>query len=240
MSAAAHEDKKSVTDYLASLTWDNTPRLDRWLIDCAGAEDTPYVRAASRVMLVAAVRRARHPGCRFDVMPVLEGPQGCGKSSALRLLAVDDAWFTDVAPIDEADVRRIIEATEGKWIVEAAEMRSLLESTSDADADREAAPRRVDTLKSFLSRSADEARMPYHREQTRVPRGFVVVGTTGSTKGYLTDTGNRRFWPVTVQRFDLGRLAQIRDQLWAEAAVAETAGEPLHLGQLDQQPASAV
>jgi predicted P-loop ATPase len=30
---------KSVVDYLDSLVWDATPRLDRWLIDCAGATD---------------------------------------------------------------------------------------------------------------------------------------------------------------------------------------------------------
>jgi len=82
---------ESVIDYLNSLAWDETPRLDRWLVECAGADDSPYVRAVSRAMLIAAVRRARHPGCRFDQMPVLEGPQGCGKSAALRVLA--DAWL---------------------------------------------------------------------------------------------------------------------------------------------------
>jgi hypothetical protein len=35
---ANQEPKKSVTDYLGSLSWDGTPRIDRWLIDCASAE----------------------------------------------------------------------------------------------------------------------------------------------------------------------------------------------------------
>jgi len=208
--------KRSVTDYLDSLVWDGTPRLDRWLVDFAGADDTSYVRAASRAMLVAAVRRARHPGCRFEQMPVLEGPQGSGKSRALRLLAIEDAWFADALPRLDADARQVIEATHGKWIVEASELGGM--TASDAAA-----------LKSFLSRSHDEARMAYDRDRTRMPRQFVVVGTTSSAD-YLRDTtGNRRFWPVSVRRFDLGRLVEIRDQLWAEAAVAEAAGESINL-----------
>ena len=34
-----------VRDYLDSLKWDGTARLDAWLITCGGAKDTPYVRA---------------------------------------------------------------------------------------------------------------------------------------------------------------------------------------------------
>jgi predicted P-loop ATPase len=207
--------EKSVTDYLNALVWDGVPRLDRWLVDLAGAEDSAYVRAVSRAMLVAAVRRARHPGCRFDQMPVIEGPQGCGKSRALAVLAVEDAWFSDFLPLADGDVRKLIEATHGKWIVEASELAGMSRSDSAA-------------LKSFLSRPADEARMAYQRTPTRVPRHFMVVGTTGATD-YLRDTGNRRFWPVRVVRFDLARLAEIRDQLWAEAAIAEAAGEALDL-----------
>lgn len=230
MSEVTQEHKKSVTDYLTTLDWDGIPRLDRWLIDCAGAEDTSYVRAVSRAMLVAAVRRARSPGCPFDQLPVLSGPQGSCKSSALRVLAVDDAWFTDDLPLRDADTRRILEATAGKWIVEASELKSLLERDADDEEDRELAPRRRPAaFKAFLSRTHDEARMAYAREVSRVPRQFMVVGTTCELD-YLTEaTGNRRILPVTIQHFDLDRLRAMRDQLWAEAVVAEATGEPIRL-----------
>lgn len=71
--------------------------------------------------------------------------------------------------------------------------------------------------------------MPYQRERTRVPRPFVVVGTTGVSDYLVAATGNRRILPVHVVRFDLDRLRAVRDQLWAEAAVAEATGEPIHL-----------
>jgi predicted P-loop ATPase len=88
----------------------------------------------------------------------------------------------------------------------------------------------VAALKSCLSRQRDEARMAYGHKNTQVPRQFVLVGTINDTDGYLKDqTGNRRFWPVRVQGFDLDRLRADRDQLWAEAAEAEAMGETIRL-----------
>lgn len=207
---------KTFTDYVDSLSWDGTPRLDRWLIDYAGAEDTPYVRAASRMLFVAAVRRARQPGCRFDQMLVIDGPQGCGKSSALRLLAVEDAWFTDDVAVVAEDASRVIEATSGKWIVEVSELSGM--GRSDMDA-----------LKTFLSRTHDEARLAYQKMASRVARSFVVVGTTCETSYFVNYVGSRRLVPVHVRRFDLERLRVVRDQLWAEAVVAEAAGESIYV-----------
>ena len=205
-----------VRDYLGTLAWDHEPRIERWLIDYAGAPDTPYVRAVSRIVLVAACRRIRKPGAKYDEMLILESPQGTEKSAGLRALSINDDWFTDDLPLG-SDTRRFMESTAGKWIVEAGELKGM--GRSDVSA-----------LKACLSRQRDEARMAYGHKNTRVARQFVIIGTTNETDGYLRDaTGNRRFWPVRVQRFDLGRLRADRDQLWAEAAVAEAAGESIRL-----------
>jgi hypothetical protein len=71
-----------MSDYLDAQRWDGRPRLDRWLITFLGAEDTPLNRAIGRKVLIAAVRRVRQPGCKFDYVMVLEGEQGTGKSTA--------------------------------------------------------------------------------------------------------------------------------------------------------------
>ncbi len=205
-----------VRDYLDGLRWDGAKRIDRWLIDYAKANDTAFVRAISRIVLVAGVRRVRQPGCKYDEMLVLESEQGTNKSSALGALAGRDDWFTDDLPLG-ADTKRQMETMGGKWIIEAGELKGM--SKGDVAA-----------LKSFLSRRVDEARMAYGRKKKVLPRQSIIIGTTNETQGYLKDsTGNRRFWPVSIGAFDAGAIRRDRDQLWAEAAVAEAAGESIRL-----------
>ncbi len=195
-----------VLDYLDALEeWDGVNRVEEWLIRYAGVEDSPYVRAVSRLVLVAAVRRVRQPGCKFDEMLILEGAQGTLKSSALKALCPDPAWFTDDFKLG-LDTKTQMERTLGKWIVEAGELKGM--SASDQN-----------DMKSNLSRSVDEARMAYGRETMVVPRQYVFIGTTNEGQ-YLRDpTGDRRYWPVTItQPFDLAGLLADRDQIWAEAS----------------------
>lgn len=205
-----------VKDYLESVRWDAKPRLDTWLIDYAGAEDSAYTRAVGALMLVAAVRRVRQPGCKFDEMVVFEQQtQGTDKSSALAILAVNEEWFSDDLPLN-ADTQKVIERMRGRWIMEAAELSGMRRAD-------------VEHLKSFLSRQIDRARMAYGHFVVEAPRQCIVVGTTNKGQ-YLRDTtGNRRFWPVSVAKFDLAALKRDRDQLWAEAAQREGEGESIRL-----------
>ena len=75
-----------VVDYLDGLVWDRVPRLGQWVVRYLAAPDTPLNREFGRLMLIAAVRRARHPGTKFDQIVVLEGREGTGKSSAIKIL----------------------------------------------------------------------------------------------------------------------------------------------------------
>lgn len=67
--------------------------------------------------------------------------------------------------------------------------------------------------------------MQYKRSVEDFPRECVMVSCTMNRK-YLRDkTGNRRFWPVKVGSIDLDKLRADVDQLWAEAAHRQAAGE---------------
>jgi hypothetical protein len=205
-----------VRDYLNSLQWDGTPRINRWLEAYGGAPDSAYHQAVASIVLIAAVKRIRHPGCKYDEMLVLESDQGLNKSSALRALCPQDEWFSDDLPLN-VDAKQIIERTLGKWIIEA----------SDLAGKRKA---EVEHLKAMLSRQVDgPARLAYAHFPVERARQFILIGTTNS-KRYLTDaTGARRFWPVTVQTFHVKAILRDRDQLWAEASVREAAGESIRL-----------
>jgi predicted P-loop ATPase len=205
-----------VRDWLASLKWDGMPRIDNWLITYAGAKDTPLNRAIGRIFLIAAVRRVRCPGCKFDTMPVFESSQGLNKSMALRTLAFRPEWFTDNLPLN-ADSKEVIEQTRGVWIAEFAELSGI-------------GKRDIDHVKSFLSRQDDRARPAYGRRSERVPRQYIAAGTTNDDV-YLLDTENRRFWPVKIKTFDTEALKRDVEQLWAEAAYYEAQGEPITLQQ---------
>ena len=207
-----------VKEYLDHLEWDGTPRLDMWLVECAKVVDSPYVRAISAIVLIAAVRRIREPGAKYDELLVIEGIQGQNKSSALRALCPRPEWFSDDLPLNTTS-QRIIEATLGKWIIEAADL-----------AGRRRAE--IEHLKASLSRQFDgPARMAYAHLPVERPRQFIIIGTTNSP-AYLADpTGNRRFWPVAIETFDLKKVAGLRDQLWAEANVREAKGASIRLAE---------
>ena len=211
-----------VREWLRSLTWDGTERLDTMLVDHLGCMDSNYVRAVARKWLCGAVARVFDPGCRFQYMLVLESPeQGIGKSTFGRILAGDDWFNDDIAAVDGKDA---IEALQGAWIVEMAELHTL----SKAE---------VEKTKAFISRQTDKMRPAYGRRVRLFPRQTVFIGTTNE-EVYLKDaTGNRRFWPVLchVRRMDEGRLNAEREQLFAEAVARYDSGEPLYLEDRDTE-----
>jgi predicted P-loop ATPase len=204
-----------VRQYLDGLEWDGKERVGSWLIEYAKAEDNEYVRTVGALVLVAAVRRVRNPGCKFDEMLVLESSQGTGKSTALAILAVRDDWFADDLPLD-SDSKVVMERTAGRWLVELAELKGMRRGA-------------VEHVKAMVSRQIDKARPAYGRMAVEQARQCVFFGTTNDG-AYLRDmTGNRRFWPVKIGRFDLGALRRDCDQLWAEAAAREAEGVSIRL-----------
>lgn len=199
-----------VLDYLDSLIWDRQPRLDRWLTTYMGAADTELNRAISRLSLIAAVRRAYNPGTKFDQVIVLEGPQGQGKSEAIEVLAGAEN-FSDQSILG-VDDRKQQELTEGVWLYEIGELSGLRKAE-------------IEHVKAFASRKNDRARPAYGRYTVSQPRRTVFFASTNQSVYLQDDTGNRRFWPVTVSRIALAALRRDRDQLWAEAAVREAEAE---------------
>ena len=225
MSAVASDRRfHPVRDWLATLKWDGSPRMDAWLTKAFGAEDTDYVAAVAAKILIAAVRRVRFPGCKFDHMPILEGAQGIGKSKTLAALFGAD-WLADSLP-PQLDSRDAALGLVGIWAVELAEIEQIIRAE-------------VEVIKAFLSRPIDRFRAPYGRGFLTYPRQCILVGTTNSADYLRDDTGNRRFWPFRCTRADVEWISLNRDQLWAEASAREDAGEPTYLENPDVQAEAA-
>jgi predicted P-loop ATPase len=194
--------------------WDKKNRLDSWVAEYLGCKDTPLNRAIGRKFLIAAVRRARVPGCKFDNITVLEGPEGKLKSTAISVLA-GDAFFSDQSVLGARD-KEVQEQLSGIWMHESADLTGLKKAE-------------VNHVKAFASRQSDRARPAYGRVLERKPRRGVLTATTNDEVYLQSDTGNRRFWSLAVGDIDIEALRRDRLQLLGEAAFYESEGESLVL-----------
>lgn len=207
-----------VVDYLTGIKWDRQPRLDTLFIDYLGAEDTPYTRAVTRKAFTAAVARAMTPGCKYDNMLILCGPQGIGKSTILDKMS--HGWFND--SIRTFEGKEASELLQGVWIIEVAELDAFRRTD-------------VSCIKQFLSLTSDRYRQAYGRNVTEFKRRCVFFGTCNNIDFLQDTTGNRRFWPVdtraqmpTKDVFNDLTSDEI-DQVWAEAYFRFITGEQIFL-----------
>jgi putative DNA primase/helicase len=202
-----------VRDYLNSLEWDQTPRLDNWLSEYLGVEPSPFVAAVGTRWMISAVARIFRPGCQADYTLLFEGKQGIQKSKALQILAGDD-WFTDhISDLGSKDSRIELH---GKWIIEFSELATVRRGE-------------LEKVKAFLTARIDHFRMPYGRRSEAVPRSCVFAASVNDQTPFTDPTGNRRWWPVRCGVIAIGALRRDRDQLWAEAYARFKAGQVWYL-----------
>ena len=209
-SVALEHPRNRIGEWLDSLKWDGTERIDWLLPTYLGAESSGYNAAVLRTLIRGAIWRAKEPGCKYDYLVVLVGDQGLGKSQFIRNMAHEDGWFNDNFASVTGDTA--VEKLRGLWFAEFAELLAT-KSTKDVEA-----------VKAFITQRSDIIRPKYARETEHRPRGCVFVGSTNDLS-FLTDkTGNRRFLPVETgvheavgDVFDEEACGPVFEQAWAEA-----------------------
>ena len=211
--------RNPIKEALNALSWDGMPRLDTFFADVAGVEDNEYSRAVASKTFIAAVARVMEPGCKVDSVLVLEGVQGAKKSSLLELLgavAGERYVLTTKVQLGNKDTLQNIS---GAWFVLIDEFASFRKAE-------------VDDLKAFITQRKDRFRFPYDRLPKEMARRCIFLATINNTEAkYLEDvTGGRRFWPLEVKStVDLKKVAEIRDQVWAEAVARYKAKEDWYI-----------
>ena len=164
---------------------------------------------AMQRMMIGAVARAYNPGCTMSWLPILVGAQGVGKSQFSRSL-VPDKLFTEISTPLEVLMKEQYRLHVG-WLLELPEVDNYFNT------------RNVENFKNLITTRVDEVRYPYASLPSKLPRRFVMIGTTNRNQFLVDPTGNRRFIPLEVGSNFLipwERLAQERDALWAAAVKA--------------------
>lgn len=205
----AEREYHPIRQMIEAIQWDGVSRIENLFIKWLKCEDTPYTREVTRLVFAGGIHRLYNPGCKFDDVCVLVGTsQGEGKSTFIRWLALSDTFFTEVTEIEG---QKGVEAIEGAWICEIAELLAVTKA------------KEVEAVKSYITKLVDHYRRPFEKRTTDYKRQCVFVGTTNKSQ-FLTDkTGNRRWYPLKVNSvgYDLfDHEDEIKNdimQCWAEA-----------------------
>jgi predicted P-loop ATPase len=187
---------------LALPPWDETPRLDTWLMQIGGVIDKPYSRVVSRLLPVSMVARVMDPGCLYRFVVILEGPEEYRKSTLVQALAGQD-WYIPLAIGLETKESHMM--LQGAWVAEMPELDSL----SRTEETR---------LKAFITMREDAYIPKYSNFRVQTPRRTIFIGTTNEETYLKGQTGNTRFLPLTLTRpVDVETFVAMREQLLAEA-----------------------
>lgn len=227
MSFSKKHSRNLAKEHLESVKWDGKPRLDTLFIDTLGVEDDPagYSRAVTRRWLVGAVKRVYEPGCKFEMVPMLTGEQGIGKSTLIRRLASPTFFNSGLRGMKDKDDK--IDLL-GNWIIELGEITAFKRST-------------IEDIKQFISDQEDKYSEPYGKLSVPHPRKSVFIGTTNESEFLKDSTGNRRFFPLECSseriKLDPKNPASLTDdyilQVLAEAREAYQAGEKCYIEPAD-------
>lgn len=194
--------------WLSSLEWDGVPRIEKFLPLYMGTIDAEYERAVGLYLWTALAGRTMEPGCKVDMVPILVGGQGVGKSSGVQALVPHVDFYTEIR-LDESD-DDIARKMRGTLVGELAELRGLRNSD-------------LERIKAFVTRTHEKWTPKYMEFATTFARRLVMIGTTNEDD-FLTDEENRRWLPVRTSGVDVEGIKRDRDQLWAEALQVWLAG----------------
>lgn len=189
--------------WLTSIEWDGVSRVDSFAARYWGCEPSPYARAVSRYLWSALAGRVLDPGCKADMVPIMSGAQGVGKSQSTAAICPDPQFFTEVSFSEAAvDLSRKMR---GCLVAEIGELHGLHTTA-------------IERIKAFVTRTHENWVPKYKEFAVTFPRRLVFIGTSNEIEFLADDTGNRRWLPITVGACRPDDIRRDRDQLWAEAA----------------------
>lgn len=193
--------------------WDGVLRVASFFDRYFKVEPSPYATAVSLYAWTALAGRVMAPGCQADMIPVLVGEQGAGKSTGLAAMAPTPETFKTIhVGLKDSDLSRKMR---GLLVGEMAELGGL---SRKAEADG---------IKAWVTNKIENWTPKYLEYETAFARRCVFFGTTNDESFLGDDTGERRWLPLTMSAggsVDVAGVARDREQLWAEGLALWRAG----------------
>lgn len=221
---ADKDQRNGVLDWLESLKWDGEERIEEFFPKFFKTQQNPFSRVGFKHWLVGAVSRIYQAGAPMDLVLIVKGKQGIGKSLFFKRLATpsfarqEEHLYSDTK-IDFNKSKDSYEQLEGVWIYEWKELAGM--NMSDQES-----------IKAFVDKTEDKFRRSYGRRNVEIKRRVAFGGTTNEKTPLRDRTGNRRFivyeskleqHECYINKDDIF-TEEYRDQLLAEAIALYKSG----------------
>lgn len=128
----------------------------------------------------------------LDIVPVIKGPQGCGKTTFIQNLIpskYQNELINTGVTLKIGDKDFLMEIL-SYWIIELGEFMDSFDKS------------KIDEIKNFISKNYDNLRRPYCSHTKRYPRKNAFIATLNNDTYLKDDTGNRRFFTLPVLYID--------------------------------------
>ena len=191
-------------EWVKTLTWDGIDRMsslgramglsviprgqeDRFKIISREEEDL-YIQNVIQILLVGTVQRHFEPFIQ-QVIPIIVGDGGVGKSESLRALSLNK-WYGSIQGIisPENNGREFYRLQFGKVLVELKEIDNLLRKDNTG------------LIKALFDSEYAEFNEKHEKGIKKIPLTGICVGTTNEDSILHDKTGNRRFLLIYMYR----------------------------------------
>lgn len=180
-----------------------------------------YVRIILETWMRCCIKRVqKHVDKSLDFaypanhVPVFVGPQGCYKNTWIRNLCFVDGMLQEkgyINPLSKDDTSIFLNCV----VCHLDEIDSNTMRYSDMSA-----------LKQLISKTTFEYRAPYDRRATICVNQCSFIGSTNRDVFLTDETGNRRFFIIPVNGFDVSKNIDYA-QVWAQAKYEVSRGFPI-------------